>query len=273
MHKIPVNGSDHYLEQTREGIPLVFIHGAFADARTWEPQWQYFASNYRLLRYDLRGYGRTGASSLERYTLETFANDLVGLLDSLDIQTPILCGQSFGGSIAQAFTVRNPEKVRALVLVDSMVAIDLSMMDKLLCRVLFSEWAMTLAIKKMSVKKFTRFSLWLGRLTRGKQFLSSSQATTEYLKECMFQMDGNEYIKFWHALSGFKLLPLERITCPTLVLNGENESKNMVPHTQELLRRIPRSESGIIPAAYHASNMDNPKAFNAIVEGFLRRSS
>jgi 3-oxoadipate enol-lactonase len=272
MPKIAVNGLEHFYEQTGEGIPMVFIHGAFADARMWQPQWPYFASKYRVIRYDLRGHGRTGASSMDRYTIELFAHDLNCLLDSLDIHKPILCGQSFGGSIAQAFGARFTEKVRALILAGSMVAIDLSMMDKLLCRVLFPEWAMVGAIRMMSVKRFTRFMLWLGRLTKGKQFLSRNEATKKYLEQCMYQMDGNEYLKFWQALYDFTLLPLERITCPTLVLNGEHESKSIVPHTHELLQRIPLSESKIIPAAHHACNMDQPQAFNTIVDDFLRRA-
>jgi pimeloyl-ACP methyl ester carboxylesterase len=269
MPKIAVNGLNHYFEQTGEGIPLVFIHGAFADATTWDPQWQYFASHYRVIRYDLRGHGRTGVSTLAHYTIDTFTDDLNNLLDRLDIHTPILCGQSFGGSIALAFAVRFPDKVRALILAGSMVAVDLTIMDKILCRLLFPEWAMIEVIKLMSVNKFTRFSLALGRLSKGKYFLGRDETTTVYLRKCMLQMDSNEYLKFWRVLYGFKLLPLERITCPTLVLNGEHESKSMLPHTQELCRRIPLSVTGIIPDAYHAANMDNPKAFNAIVEGFI----
>ena len=272
MPKINVNGSYHHYEQTGERTPLVFIHGAFADARMWDPQWPHFAAKYRILRYDLRGHGKTGSSTLDRYTIETFADDLAALLEALEIQTPVLCGQSFGGSIAQAFAVRHPERVRALVLAGSMVAVDLSLMDKLLCRVFFPGWAMTATIKLLSVEKFTRFSLWLGRLTKGKQFLSRDKAATEYLEQCMFGMDSNEYLKIWRALYGFKLLPLERITCPTLVLNGGDEPKSMLPHTQELLRRIPHAEARIIPAAHHASNMDNPQTFNSLVEEFLRRA-
>jgi pimeloyl-ACP methyl ester carboxylesterase len=272
MPKISVNGLEHYIEYIGTGAPLVFIHGAFADARMWDPQWRYFATNFHVLRYDLRGHGRTGTSSLDRYTIETFADDLVSLLDSLDISSPILCGQSFGGSIAQAFAVRFPRRVRALVLSSSMVAIDLSLMDKFLCRLLFPEWAMTSFIKMVSVKRFTRFSLWLGELTKGKHFLSRDARATEYLKQCMYQMESEEYLKFWQALYNFKLLPLEKITCPTLVLNGERESKSIMPHSRELLRNISHCESRIIPDAYHASNMDNPQAFNATVEQFLRRS-
>jgi pimeloyl-ACP methyl ester carboxylesterase len=272
MNKIHVNGLDHYFEQTGMGQPMVFIHGAFADARMWDSQWQYFAPDFRLLRYDLRGHGRTGGSLLDRYSLDTFVDDLHELLGTLDINDPILVGQSFGGSIAQGYATRYPEKVRALVVSGSMVAIDLTLLDKLLCRVLFPEWAMTSAIKIMSVKRFTMFSIWLGELTQGKHFLGSNKATADYLKECMLQMDRKEYMKFWQALYKFKLLALERITCPTLVLNGEFESKNIISHTKELSRRIPFTEVRVIPDSHHACNMDNPSAFNAIVEDFISRA-
>ncbi|MEW6093189.1 MAG: alpha/beta hydrolase [Chloroflexota bacterium] len=272
MPRIPIDGLDIHCEQIGEGAPLVFIHGAFADTRMWDPQWQHFATKYQLLRYDLRGHGKTGPSILDHYTIETFADDLAALLDALGVGTVALCGQSFGGSIAQAFAIRHQERVRALVLAGSMVAVDLSLMDKLLCRLFFPEWAMTTTIKLLSVEKFTRFSLWLGRLTKGKQFLSTDENTTKYLEQCMFQMDSNEYLKFWRALYAFKLLPLERITCPTLILNGEYEPKSMLPHTLELLRLIPHAEAKIVPAAHHASNMDNPKIFNALVDDFLRRA-
>lgn len=76
MPKIRINCLDHYYEQTDEGPSLVFVHGAFVDARIWEPQWKYFSSKYWLLRYDLRGHGRTGASDLYRYSMATFADDL-----------------------------------------------------------------------------------------------------------------------------------------------------------------------------------------------------
>jgi len=269
MPIISVNGSNHYFERKGKGTPLVLIHGAFADVHMWEPQWQYFSESYYLLRYDLRGHGRTGPSSLGEYTIETFADDLADLLDALDIQMPILCGQSFGGSIAQAYTVLHPERVRALVLASSMAAIDLSLMDKLLCRVLFPGWAMTAVVNALSVEKFVRFSLWLGRLTKGKQFLSRDETVEKYLEHCMLQMISSEYMKFWRALYRFKLLPLERISCPTLILNGEHEPKNMITHTREMLQRIQRAEVRIVPGAHHALNLDNPKVFNELLEAFL----
>lgn len=270
MPKIKINGLDHYYEQEGKGPSLVFIHGAFGDSNMWDPQWQYFASKYRLLRYDLRGHGRTGSSSLERYTIDTFSDDLASLLDSLDIQAPIICGQSLGGSIAQAFAVRHPGRLKGLILSSSMIAIDFTLMDKLLCHVFFPGWAMSAVIRVLSVRDFTRFSLWLGRLTLGRHLLGPGRDLNDYLEGCMLQIDRSEYIKIWEALYGFKLFPLERIACPTLVLNGEHEPKNMFLHTKEILRRIPQSQVGIIPGSHHVSNLENPPEFNQYVDKFLR---
>jgi len=133
MPKIHINGLDHYYEQQGQGPALVLVHGAFADTRIWQPQWEYLSGNYRLLRYDLRGHGRTGPSDLERYTIATFADDLACLLNTLEIKAPVICGLSWGGSIAQAFAVRYPARPRALILASSAVAVDLTPLDRLLC--------------------------------------------------------------------------------------------------------------------------------------------
>ncbi len=269
MPKILVNSLDHYYEQTGEGPALVLIHGAFGDLHTWDAQWQFFAGRCRLLRYDLRGHGRTGPSDLQHYTVGTFADDLAGLLDKLDIRYPVICGQSFGGIVAQALAARNCMPLRGLILASSMVAIDLTPMDKLLCKVIFPRWAMLLTIRMLNARNFTRFSLWLGRLTKGKHFLGTDPATEAYLKQCMYQMDSDEFLKIWDALYGFHLLPLGNITCPTLTLNGEFEPKGMFSHTHAILHLVPHARAELVQTSHHASNMDNPPAFNQAVLAFL----
>jgi pimeloyl-ACP methyl ester carboxylesterase len=267
------NGLPHYYELVGKGTPLVLIHGAFADSRVWEPQWRYFSSRVQLVRYDLRGHGRTGRSQLDRYSMDTFADDLASLLDALGIHSPVLCGLSWGGSIAQAFAVRYPGRVKALVLAGSSVSIRLTLIDRLLCDVLFPRWAMLLTIRLFSVDYFTRFSFWLARLTRGRQWLSQEETTREYLEECMLAMDKDEYLKIWGALYGFNLLPLETIASPTLVLNGEYEPKSTYRHSLEILHRISQSQANIVPKASHAMNLDNPEVFNGYLAEFLNSTA
>lgn len=269
MPKICVNHLDHYYELIGEGAPLVFIHGAFADANAWEPQWQRFSASYRLVRYDLRGHGRTGPSALSQYTIATFADDLAALLDALEIQVPIICGQSMGGVIAQAFAVRSPQRPKALILASAPVSASLTLAEKLLRYALMPRWAALLAIRALGVKRFTRFSLRLARVLWGPNFLGQGAAVQEYVERCMLAMDSGEYLKLWGAIYSFDLLPLEQIACPTLVLNGANEAKGPLRHTAELLRRVPQVKAGIVPEASHAMNLENPQAFNQVVEEFI----
>ncbi len=271
MPKIRSNGLDHYYEQAGEGPSLVFIHGAFGDARLWEPQWRHFSPDFRVMRYDLRGHGRTGASDLDRYTMATYADDLVALMISLKIDSAVVCGLSWGGGIAQAFAVRNPDRLNGLVLAGSTVSMSVTLGEKLLRYVLFPRPAMMLMIRMLRVEQFVRFSLLLARLTLGRQWVNRDEHTMDYLRHCMLQIEQNEYLKIWGAIYGFDLQPLERIRCPTLVLNGERDTKMVLRHTREILRRVPQAETHVLPAAYHAMTLEQPEAVNEILERFLAR--
>jgi pimeloyl-ACP methyl ester carboxylesterase len=270
---IHINGLCHRYEQRGEGDPLVFVHGGFVDADMWAPQVEYFSSRYRIITYDLRGHGKTGVSDLSTYTMATFADDLGGLLDALEIENPILCGLSLGGMIAQEYAVRYPEKLKALILADTAVSVSLTLSDKLQRYVLFPRWAMLLTIWMMSVEKFTRLSFWLARVTRSEGWFGEDESTMDYVERCMLQMDDGEYLKIYGAIYAFKLLPLEKITCPVIVLNGEHESKSVFRHTEEILRRVPQAEARVVPGAGHTPNMENPEAFNQLVGEFLDRCS
>jgi pimeloyl-ACP methyl ester carboxylesterase len=269
MAFILINGSDHYYEVAGKGQPIVFLHGAFGDARTWDDQWEYFSSHYTVYRYDLRGHGRTGASALELYDLTTFSDDLSSFLQALDILSPVLCGQSFGGSVVQAFTAGHPDIPRGIILSGSMVAVDLTFLDKLLARVIFPEWAMKSTIKALGLENYVNFTQWLGRLVEGKHFLGEDNILDGYLKECMLQIDRQEYLKLWHTMFTFHEQPLEQISCPVLIMNGEKEPANQFRHTKELLRCIPHARAVVIPGCSHVSNMENPQIFNQMAAEFL----
>jgi pimeloyl-ACP methyl ester carboxylesterase len=267
------NGIQHYYELSGEGSSLVFIHGAFGDTLLWEPQWKHFSSKYKVLRYDLRGHGRTGNSDLNHYTMATYADDLVFLLDALKIDKAIICGLSWGGGIAQVFSVRNPGRLLGLVLAGSTVSMSLTLPEKLLRYVLFPKSAMKLVINTLNVEQFVQFSFWLAGLTLGRNWLNRDQGTEEYMRQCMLRIDQKEYLKIWGAIYGFDLQPLEQIRCPTLVLNGEGDTKMVFRHTAEILRRIPQAEFRTLPAAYHAMTLEEPEAFNHELGGFLHRST
>src|SRR6185436_3073968 len=89
----PSNGTSLYYEVSGEGEAVVLLHGFSLDHRMWAPQVDALAGRYRVVRYDLRGFGRS-APSPERFT---HADDLLALLDHLHIDRAALVGLSMGG--------------------------------------------------------------------------------------------------------------------------------------------------------------------------------
>lgn len=265
------NGVPHYYEISGQGMPLVFVHGGFVDSRMWEPQVHVFSDRYQVLRYDLRGHGRTGRTGDPKYTIDLFADDLKALLDALGLQRVILCGLSLGGMVAQSFAVRYLESLLALILADTAVSVRLTLSDKFQRYILAPKWLMLATIRWMSVPRFVDFSFKLARLTRSSGWFGQDPETAAYVRDAMLYTTTQEYLKIYDAIYEFDLLDLAAITVPTLILNGEGESQAVFRHTAEMLRLIPGAEAQIIPHAGHTSNMENPVAFNASLEAFLSR--
>ena len=101
-----------YYEDIGTGEPVVLLHAAVADSRQWDAQVPAFAGRYRVIRYDMQGFGQTPAASSPL----TRADELLALMDQLSIPKAHLVGVSNGGSAALDFAVENPDRVGALVL-------------------------------------------------------------------------------------------------------------------------------------------------------------
>ena len=269
MAKILVNGLEHYYKIEGQGPPLLLVHGGFVDSGMWDPQAAHFSKNYSVIRYDLRGHGKTGRSDRSSYSMELFAEDLRVLMAALKVDQVFLCGLSLGGMIAQAYAVLNPGRLKALILADTAVSVRLTLSDKLQRYILAPEWAMLAIIRWMSVPRFVEFSFKLAQWTRSAEWFGQDPSTAEYVHQAMLSIPTEEYLKIYQAIYGFDLLELSRITVPTLILNGEKESRAVFRHTEEMLKQIPDSLAGIIPGAGHTSNMENPAVFNTYVDRFL----
>jgi pimeloyl-ACP methyl ester carboxylesterase len=103
MPTVSLEDGSLYYDQRGSGPPVVFIHGGWQDSASWAPQIDRFAEKYRVIAYDLRGHGRTGATNAAEYTLDLLVDDLETLLLELDIEQPMLVGISVGGMIIRSF--------------------------------------------------------------------------------------------------------------------------------------------------------------------------
>lgn len=114
--EMDVNGAQLWYEMKGIGDPIVPIHAGITDSRMWDPQLEALARDHLVVRYDMRGYGRSTIPP------EPFAHhdDLYGLFQELSLGPAVIIGASYGGNVAASFAVEHPELTRALVLVNTL---------------------------------------------------------------------------------------------------------------------------------------------------------
>ena len=268
MPTIQTNDIETYYERHGEGPPVVCIHGAWADHRLWEPQIEALRDDYEVIVYDVRGHGRTGPSAEQGYTIELFAADLRALVERLDIERPVICGISLGGMIAQTYAVRYADDLRGLVLADTAVSTRLTNRDKL-TRLLFPGWAMRGTVRLLGPARYVDIAYWLADVTRGEDWFGRNQDVRSYVRETMSAFKATEFNKIFRAIYEFRQVDLAAICVPTLVLNGEYESRSVFRHAEHLQQVIPDARPAVVPDAGHVSNMENPTAFNRELAEFL----
>lgn len=117
-----VDGVDtHVRDEGRadDPLPVILIHGTSASLHTWDGWVGSLASERRVIRYDLPGFGLTGPADDHDYRLQRYVRHLTRLLDRLQIERAVLVGNSLGGQIAWASAVLAPDRVAGLVLIDA----------------------------------------------------------------------------------------------------------------------------------------------------------
>ena len=114
----------HALEWSREGTPLVFLHGFSNEAHIWDDAAAAVAPYYRTLAFDLRGHGDSDRDPEARYDYDFHVADLEAALAALGIERFVLVGHSLGGRVAMRFAGAHPERIAGLVIVDSAPELD-----------------------------------------------------------------------------------------------------------------------------------------------------
>jgi pimeloyl-ACP methyl ester carboxylesterase len=253
-----INGVSIHYEVDGRGDPLLFVHGLGGCLDNWSNQAQAFSKKRRVIRLDLRGFGKSECPPFdEAYSVAIFANDLLGLVDLLGLQAIHLVGTSMGGYVSQRFTLSHPERVRSLVLCHTT------------CRrnvppeILHTRLR---TLEKADMRSYARLVVSQA-LAEG-----SPQELVDTLIESVSRNSKDAYIRvISKALVGFDLCEeLHSISAPTLIVAGEKDQVIPPDRSVELQSRIPGSRLAIIRNVGHLSYLERPEEFNAILQGFLR---
>jgi pimeloyl-ACP methyl ester carboxylesterase len=252
-------GHIHY-ETAGRGPVLVALHGIGGNHRSWRRQLAALADAYTVVAWDASGYGGSSDPDGAR-TIDDYADDVAGLLDHLGAARAHVLGISWGGVIALACYRRHPGRVTSLLLADTY------------------RGGGTLPEPERSRRLARRLevteSLSPAQLARERTpALFTAGADPALLSEAqsiMAEIHPAGYRQAAIALANADetaLLP--RIAVPTLVLCGDQDGVLPLPESETLAREIPGARLVVIPNAGHASNQEQPAAFNAAVRAFLQ---
>src|SRR6516164_9485185 len=115
-----INGVNLFYESQGEGPPIVFVHGLGGTSNVWHAQRATLSRYFRVVTVDLSGSGRSDKSK-RQYSIETWADEIAGLIDQLKLDAAVIVGHSMGTVIVQKFAAKYPQKTKAIILAGALV--------------------------------------------------------------------------------------------------------------------------------------------------------
>ncbi|MFC4799235.1 alpha/beta fold hydrolase [Neobacillus sp. GCM10023253] len=249
-----VNGVNLYYDRLGNGDPLVLIHGLGERKEGWKFQHE-LAEHFDLIIPDLRGFGKTRCSESQEITINAFARDIVELLEQLGLNEAHILGFSMGGMVAQEIYKIRPEKIKSLILANTLFYVP--------------KWLKKLLLR--TNKKFTS-NLTIEKFHTGATSRCLHDKNEEAVQKVM---------PIWSEhLDGF--LPgvnacleidyrqtLKKMNVPTLVISCQND-RICPPFNQKRMHKlIPNSKFYTIKKAGHVGKIEKTDEFNHVVLHFL----
>lgn len=258
--KIKSNGIGISYTVEGKGPWIVMSHSLACNLSMWDEQAKALGSHYRVLRFDTRGHGGSDAPA-GPYTLDMFADDLLGLLDGLEIEQPHFVGLSMGGMIGMTLALGHPRRFRSLVLCDTTSRIPPEAGPVWEARIkTAAEQGMEPLVEPTLQRWFT------------EPFYKSNKAMMARVGKMIRETEIAGYIGCCQAIRKIDLTDkLGGIFCPVQIIVGEQDAGTPVAMSRAIQDVIPGSELVILPSASHLSNLEQPVLFNKALAEFLDR--
>jgi 3-oxoadipate enol-lactonase len=253
----------HYdVHGPRHGEPLLMIQGLGADSRGWTAQRLRFARRYRVITFDNRGVGRSD-KPIGTYDLGRMALDAVEVLDDAGVDDAHVMGASMGGIMAQIIAIRQPERVRSLVLACT------ACRHQQWRRELLVEWA-ELA-RDRGMRAFAAENLrWLVGPRSLRRFWPAFTALSSVFISAP-QHAFIAQVRAILAMDDSMRAELPSVVAPTLVIVGSQDILTPQADSEELAELIPGADLAIVRGGAHGFMIEAAGAFNRTVGEFLDR--
>jgi 3-oxoadipate enol-lactonase len=241
----------------RDGAPVLMLSNSLGtDLHMWDDQAGEFAKNFRLVRYDRRGHGKSGVPQ-GPYSMERFGRDVLAVLDALDIKKTNWCGLSMGGMVGQWLGANAPDRIEKLIVSNT----NFYYADK-------APWSDRIKFvqeKGLEALVDGNMQRWF---TEG--FRQRAPETLTRMRAMFVATKVPGYVACCEAIRDMDFRASNpRITAPTLVIVGAQDSATPPSAGEGIQQQIKGAKLASIDAA-HISNIEQPKLYTETVLNFLR---
>jgi pimeloyl-ACP methyl ester carboxylesterase len=263
-----VNGATLYFEEHGKGLPLVFVHGAGGNHMSWWQQVPEFARRYRCVTFDQRGWGLSLDS--DGAGPAALVADLAGLLDHLEIAEGFLVAQSMGSLAAFGLAVRQPSRVKGLVLANTFAGMRRAV------------WLASSDDVRQSVRDiWERRQAETVKRALSREFSSRHKDRAFLYKQIrLLNEHGPNHhhagtrVDRYRALErsgelAFTAEQMASVTAPALFIAGEHDEVMPVVLMEVASQMVPGARLVVVPGAGHSVYFEQPETFNQVVGEFL----
>ena len=263
-----VNGAKLYYEVTGAGHPLTLLHEGIADIRMYDDQFNAFAQRYRVVRFDIRGFGQSDLPPGDKPV--ALHEDLYALLAFLGIKKTYVLGMSMGGAIALDFTLAHPDMVDGLIL----VAPGVSGCDMASFEAEYQAIGEEIeeAVKRGDYERASELEtrIWVDGPERTPHQVDPG------VRQRVYEMNLHNFRNMGAAefppsqeLDPPAIARLGEVAVPTCLIIGDKDVREMLSIIDKLEQGIPGARKVVMRDVAHALNMEQPEEFNRIVLDFL----
>lgn len=229
----PVRGINIYAEQYGTGKPLLMIHGNGGNISGMASIIPYFSQKYRVIAVDSRAHGKS-TDDKDSLSFDMMADDMVGLLKQLNIDSAYVIGWSDGGIVALEMALRHPEAVIRLASTGANVRPD------------------SLALLP---------SFWLEEQQQYNKQKNEKRTTARQ------RNDWKVFLLDW-KYPNLSNQDLHSIKCPSLIIAGDHDLIR-AEHTLQIYQNIPRAQLWILPNSGHGTLIEHANDFCTVVDRFF----
>lgn len=254
-----LNGTRLYYEVGGAGLPVVLVSGGGTlDRRQWDDQFEVLSRRFRVVRYDIRGIGRSARPTTD------FAHheDLRALLEFLEITRAVICGTSFGAAIALDFALDYPDMTAGLVLVSAGFSSDKHQGVE-------AVRALSAVARKEGPDGAIKLVTGMPSFISPKNAAARRRIRQIYLDNRDLFESGFPLVTLWRPTTPPARGRLREINVPTLVIVGARDSAPSFATADQIASAVAGARKAVIRGAGHMVNMDAPAEFNRLLSAFL----